>query len=439
MLKRGGINDGKKVASAIERGTRNSSLTYDQQVLAALSTSLISYLPLTETTGTALADASGNGRGATAGAGVTVGGATFLDGSPAALIGSSYINWYSASFSAAFNPDELTLMGWAKHLDGSWGTAADRTVVSLYSGANAHYVRINQHASVKNLLQAGHHTSADAFPSLYGTVTPGWFHVAVTVSKSNDRARSYVNGELVNSVTGVGTWTGVLSASTTCIGSVNLGPLNPWGGPVRGWGAWAREVAPAEILAAYRTVRSSIKTLMCVGDSKTAGDSWRYSLRQKLLDRTGVTWHNGSDQFAVAGATTASLKTNIDTNLASVTITPDTILYNLGANDVTSLPAEATWKANTTYNIDAFRAKWPGKDIYIVKPGRKDYDTECTTLASWIDDIVALYASGVYVGIDEQIVIKAADNYAAYTLDGIHYSDAGQLAAASAWDTLLAA
>jgi len=54
-----------------------------------------------------------------------------------------------------------------------------------------------------------------------------------------------------------------------------------------------------------------------------------------------------------------------DADLAAATGTPNYILFDLGANDVISLPTEATWKANYLALIDKYRAKWPNSRIFI--------------------------------------------------------------------------
>lgn len=170
-----------------------------------------------------------------------------------------------------------------------------------------------------------------------------------------------------------------------------------------------------------------------MGDSKTAGDDWVGLLVGDLTDAQGVEWIERAPRGAVAGYTAADWAAAIDSHLALVTGTANIVTINLGANDVSSLPVEATWKADMTGIIDALLAKWPSANIYIARPWRQGEDTDCDTLAGWIDDIVATYASGVYVGMDERVWLENGDNGATYTSDGIHYTADAQQVCADAW------
>ena len=162
-----------------------------------------------------------------------------------------------------------------------------------------------------------------------------------------------------------------------------------------------------------------------MGDSKTANFNWPLYLTRNLNISTAgrsENWQELTPRFGVAGYTTAQMKTKIDSDLASVTGTADKVSINLGANDVSALPAQATWKANMTSIVDSLRAKWPNCKIYIDRPWRQSYTTECNSLATWISDIVATYPSGVYVGTDERVWLENGDNGATYTTDGTHYT-----------------
>ena len=133
----------------------------------------------------------------------------------------------------------------------------------------------------------------------------------------------------------------------------------------------------------------------------------------------------------ISGATIA----NYDylTNLGPLSDTNEAIaLINIGINDIESLPAEATWKANYLALLDYVKAKWPNVVVYIARPWRRDYDSECETLATWISDIVALRAF-TNLGIDEAVTVKGSDNGTTNTSDGVHYSAAGTVAITAAW------
>ena len=178
--------------------------------------------------------------------------------------------------------------------------------------------------------------------------------------------------------------------------------------------------------------------ILPVGDSKSSGDSWRTLLTTLLTTVSSRTYSlHTSTGFAADGATIATIAAIVDAQLADASGSANIALINLGANDVVSLPAEATWKANLTYVIDALLVKWPNVSVYVARPWRRNYATECDTLASWIAAVVGTYPSGVAVGMDERVWLEGGDDGATMTADGIHYGTAGQTAAAVQWEAVL--
>lgn len=159
-----------------------------------------------------------------------------------------------------------------------------------------------------------------------------------------------------------------------------------------------------------------------LGDSKTADDSWRDTLVASLRNESGTTWTY--DDLGVPGASVASASVDIANILAGAVGKPTAVLCNWGANDMTALPAEATWKADYLTILDAVNAKWPDATVYISYPWRQGSDADAATLHAWIDDIVAVRAFA-RVADDEAVWLKGADDGATMTSDGIHYSVAG--------------
>lgn len=177
--------------------------------------------------------------------------------------------------------------------------------------------------------------------------------------------------------------------------------------------------------------------LFAVGDSKTAGDDWVQLLINSLATATSQNWEEVSPRYGISGYTAAQMKTYIDANLSSVAGTAHRATINLGANDMSSMPVQATFKANYTSIIDSLRAKWSGIKIYCALPWRQGLDSDSNTLCTWILDVIATYPSNVYAGLDERVTIKAGDNGVTNTVDGIHYSAAGETAAAAGWLTAM--
>lgn len=140
---------------------------------------------------------------------------------------------------------------------------------------------------------------------------------------------------------------------------------------------------------------------------------------------------------AAGGRTTATAKAAVDAELAAKDGTPDYILYNLGANDVTAMPVQATWETNTAYILDAMHAKWPLAHIYLMRVWVQGQATNCNTLATWQDNVLASRSAWAHAGPDERIFLENGDNGATYTADGIHPNHAGYVLTAAQWKTAL--
>ena len=164
---------------------------------------------------------------------------------------------------------------------------------------------------------------------------------------------------------------------------------------------------------------------MTLGDSKTASAAWLKTVVAALPLASGLVW--ALDDGGVSGSTVASSAASIATVLAGMDDTGDpvSVLCNWGANDVNVLPAEATWKANYLAIIDAIVAKWPQAKVRLSRPWRRNYGSQCNTIAGWIADIVAARPGVASIGDDERAWLEHGDDGATRTSDGIHYNDAG--------------
>lgn len=178
--------------------------------------------------------------------------------------------------------------------------------------------------------------------------------------------------------------------------------------------------------------------LFAVGDSKTDGDAWVGLLHQELGARNGEAWGEILPRYGLSGYNAATLAAYVAANLSSIAAVPapSKICVNIGANDIASntAPDAATWKANLTAIIDALRAKWSSADIYVAKPWRQGSDSAASTLAGYVDDVVATYGSHVFAGPNESVWLKSSDDGATFTVDGVHYNTTtAQTIAAAQW------
>lgn len=179
---------------------------------------------------------------------------------------------------------------------------------------------------------------------------------------------------------------------------------------------------------------------MTVGDSKTSYGGWQDTLTASL-STAATPW--GSKNGGEAGATVAYAVTTLSAILTRIQTGPPyyfvAVLCNWGINDIDHppLPDQATWTANYQTIVNTIVAAYPGAKFYIAKPWGRGWDTDCDTVAGWIDAFVAANPGVVYAGIDERVVVKGGDDGATMTVDGIHYSVAGKVAVAAAWKTAL--
>lgn len=177
---------------------------------------------------------------------------------------------------------------------------------------------------------------------------------------------------------------------------------------------------------------------MAFGDSKTATGTWPATLQANLAPVIGepaLVY-----KLAVPGSTVAYWRTQIDASLAGALEIPKNVVCDLGVNDVLLWPlVEATWKSDYGYILDAFHTKWPSAHVYVTLPWARnnDSDSHFNDLATWITDIVSTRSAWASVGPDQRVWVKGADNGATNTIDGVHFSVAGNLACAAQWQTAL--
>lgn len=205
------------------------------------------------------------------------------------------------------------------------------------------------------------------------------------------------------------------------------------------WRAWALVSSDYAAISIQR----SGKSFLSLGDSKTADYGWQGTLRSSLNALGNDQWHEWPGMIATGGWTIANLRAVIDARIAYRYGYPTKILMNFGSNELGSaLPAEATWKNDYRYCIEALHAAYPDASIYLAKPVRlidaippSTPVVASATLWGWIDDLVAEY-SYVYAGIDET-ALEGGDSYLTNLVDYTHYTAAGKTAVTGLWKTAI--
>lgn len=224
------------------------------RILGTRRANLLSYWQLNEASGTAIVDASGNGRNGVYGP-ITLG-QPGIDGSAPAFDGStSFANIYSASFAAAFNPNELTVLLWLKAPLSVWTDATQRRGIALQTSSS---IRVSMYKTATTdqltwIYQAGGISSVLPVAFLVNPRPPDWFCMGITVSKTADQMIAYYNGVSAGApITGLGTWVGALNSTQCCIGAGTTGALNPWSGQAGHAAVWNVALTPGEMLTMGR-------------------------------------------------------------------------------------------------------------------------------------------------------------------------------------------
>jgi len=343
-----------------------------------------------------------------------------------------YLSFYSAALNAALDVNECTLAWWIKAPTvGVWGDSTIRNFVRINNaGGNALDIR---KTATANQIQVNLWCSPTNLIKLV-TITPStnWLHIAVTISRSNNRMITYINGTAQTPTTGLTTaWSGALSSTGTLFGALSQSNQQVWNGLADNLLIYGRELTAAEVLdlATFTATTETRSSFMAVGDSKTWGQN----------DST-ATFANGNNGWpmmlantttlieaprnGVAGRTWATAAAAVDTELTAYAYVPNYIFINLGANDVLSLPAQATIEANIAYVLDAYHTKFPSAALYVDYPWRSGTDAACNTLAGYIDNVRGSRAWAL-AGLDERATLKGSDNGATYYSDGVHPDAAG--------------
>ena len=176
-----------------------------------------------------------------------------------------------------------------------------------------------------------------------------------------------------------------------------------------------------------------------LGDSKTEGESWIATLGYALRDAYAEPWQTSI--YAAGSTTLAWAVANLTTLLVQIPAGADganlRVLVNWGVNEMAVLPLQATWIADYQTLIDAIVAKQPAAKVFCVKPWYQGQDANANTMAGWVDQVVASRPNVAYVGHDERVWLRGTDNGVTMTLDGVHYSAAGQTECVAQWLALI--
>lgn len=210
----------------------------------------IGYWPQAESSGTTIVDESGNARNGIY-SNVTLGAVGIGDGRTAASYNgtTSYGNIYTAGLAAAFNGSELSILLWFQMSgSGVWTDGLTRRCIYVAADAS-NYVRMFK-GSINNNFQWTYNAGGTVKGASTSMSPTTWQHVAITVSKANDRMRAYLNGTSIATLTGLGVWAGTPASTTCVIGATTTVPVEVHSGLLAHTAIFDRELSAAEILTA---------------------------------------------------------------------------------------------------------------------------------------------------------------------------------------------
>lgn len=234
--------------------SKRALLFDDAGYLARLKTlfgsSIIGYWPMNEPSGAVALDYSGNGfHGAYTA--VTLGQPGIGDGQTCPLFdGSASYVQLPAGFRTAFTPLEFSILVWLKIASAVWTDGSNDVAVHIGVNGSTDFTRIMK-GSAGNNIQGSYVAGGTTKTQTVAFSFTDWFLAALTVSKSADQLKFYLQGAQGGAtLTSLGVWSGTPAAATTVIGAQTATPALP----LNGYGAHVcvinRAATSAEVAAA---------------------------------------------------------------------------------------------------------------------------------------------------------------------------------------------
>lgn len=219
---------------------------YKQRVLATQPSNLVAYYMLNESSGTTIADSSGNARNGTA-TGFDWGQTGSGDGRTAAGLDGTNDKGdvFSTSLRDAFSSQSGSTGVWFKPAAGVLTDGTVRYLVNWRADGN-NRVSIRRTATNNGFAieYVAGGTTKSSTPAITST---DWTHLGITWDKAADEVWTYLNGFKINAnaLTGLGTWVGALAVAL--IGANSTTPTNVFSGSECHIPLWSVALSPAEM------------------------------------------------------------------------------------------------------------------------------------------------------------------------------------------------
>lgn len=235
---------GRKVTagSSLKKG---AALSLSQRIRAIRPGALLAHWPLAEPTGTQATDESGAGRHGAYHGGCTLGATGAGDGRTSVLLDGidGYIDLLTAGLATAFDGNAGTVAIRGRMNAGTWTDGLPHLLIHLYGdGSNSLYL-LKTSANVFRFRRVT--PTADRQYEHTVSASSSWFRALLTWSTADDELRCYWNGQHVQTLTGIGTYTAGLILAVA--GVAYIEPItSPYLGNQAHVALWNAALTPAQ-------------------------------------------------------------------------------------------------------------------------------------------------------------------------------------------------
>ena len=238
------MNTALKMLMTVLRTGANGTGTNTYASRALAIPNCLSYHKMNEANGGSAADATGHGYTAVGSGTWTWAanpGVTTNMGTAPAFAAAGVFNFYSAAYANAWNGAELTISAWVR----SNGNFAGRWCSIRVDANNRILIYTTAATTLQGFYSAGGTGVSRDMTSL---ALNTWMHIAMTVSKTANEFKMYVNGVQIGATQAVaGTWTGSLASTTVCWGAENTSFGSAYTGNLSNLLTYTRALTQAEI------------------------------------------------------------------------------------------------------------------------------------------------------------------------------------------------
>lgn len=142
------------------------------------------------------------------------------------------VNIYSAALNSSFNTSYGSVSLWLKMDPSAWAESGTTRSALQIAADTSNYIRIIK-TSTANTLSLNYNGGGTIKGSDYvATDTTNWVHVVMTWDSTEGKVKSYINGALLGTASGMGTWTGAIAATRANIGARLSTAVDPFDGQI---------------------------------------------------------------------------------------------------------------------------------------------------------------------------------------------------------------